>query len=294
VSQAQTQLDLTIAEETDLGVSRASFEHAIAALIGKAPANFALPPAPFVPNPPPVPVILPSDLLERRPDIAGAERQVAAANAQIGVVKAAYYPRLSLSATGGFQTSHFNQWFTWPSNFWSLGPSFGQVLFDAGARRALTEQAKANYDATVATYRQTVLTAFEAVENYLASLRILSQEITEQHTAVASASHYLDLSLVRYRGGVDSYLNVITAQNAVLTSRETEVQIQLRQMSASVGLIMALGGGWNASQLPTTEQLTAKQPKANPTGTTSPSSVPQPIAAPNPPPLAPDAASHQP
>jgi len=294
VSQAQTQLDLTIAEETDLGVSRASFEHAIAALIGKAPANFALVPAPFVPNPPPVPVILPSDLLERRPDIAGAERQVAAANAQIGVAKAAYYPRLSLSATGGFQTSRFNQWFTWPSNFWSLGPSFGQVLFDAGARRALTEEAKANYDATVATYRQTVLTAFEAVENYLASLRILSQEITQQHTAVASASHYLDLSLVRYRGGVDSYLNVITAQNAVLTSRETEVQIELRQMSASVGLIMALGGGWDASQLPTTEQLTAKQPKANSTGTTTPSSVPQPIAAPNPPPLAPDPGSHEP
>lgn len=294
VSQAQTQLDLTIAEETDLGVSRASFEHAIAALIGKAPANFALPPAPFVPNPPAVPVIVPSDLLERRPDIAGAERQVAAANAQIGIAKAAYYPRLSLSATGGFQTSQFNQWFTWPSNFWSLGPSFGQVLFDAGARRALTEQARANYDATVATYRQTVLTAFEAVENYLASLRILSEEITQQHTAVASASHYLDLSLVRYRGGVDSYLNVITAQNAVLTSRETEVQIQLRQMSASVSLIMALGGGWDASQLPNREQLTAKQPKPNATDTTKPSSAPQPIAAPNPPPLQPAAASHQP
>lgn len=294
VSQAQTQLDLTIAQETDLGVSRATFEHAIAALIGKAPANFALPPAPFVPNPPPVPVIVPSDLLERRPDIAGAERQVAAANAQIGVAKAAYYPRLTLSATGGFQTSHFNEWFTWPSNFWSLGPSFGQILFDGGARRALTEQARANYDATVATYRQTVLTAFEAVENYLASLRILSDEITQQHTAVTSANHYLDLSLVRYRGGVDSYLNVITAQNAVLTSRETEVQIELRQMSASVGLIMSLGGGWDASQLPTTEQLTAKQPKVSPTGRTSPASAVQPIAAPNPPPLPSGAASHQP
>jgi NodT family efflux transporter outer membrane factor (OMF) lipoprotein len=294
VSQAQTQLDLTIAQETDLGVNRAAFEHAIAALIGKAPANFALAPAPFVPNPPPVPVVLPSELLERRPDIAGSERQVAAANAQIGIARAAYYPRLTLSATGGFQTSRFNQWFTWPSNFWSLGPSFGQVLFDAGARRALTEQARANYDATVANYRQTVLTAFEAVENYLASLRILSQEITEQHTAVASANHYLDLSLVRYRGGVDSYLNVITAQNAVLTSRETELQIQLRQMSASVSLVMALGGGWDASQLPSTEQLTAKQPKANPPGTTSPSSAPQSIAAPNPPPLPPAAAGHQP
>jgi NodT family efflux transporter outer membrane factor (OMF) lipoprotein len=238
--------------------------------------------------------MLPSELLERRPDIAGAERQVAAANAQIGIAKAAYYPRLALSATGGFQTSRFNQWFTWPSNFWSIGPSFSQVLFDAGARRALTEQARAQYDATVASYRQTVLTAFEAIENYLASLRILSEEISQQHSAVVSANHYLDLSLVRYRGGVDSYLNVITAQNTVLTSRETEVQIQLRQMSASVSLIMALGGGWDSSQLPNTEQLTAKQPKANPPGTTSPNGAPQPIGAPNPPPLPPAAANHAP
>jgi outer membrane protein TolC len=168
------------------------------------------------------------------------------------------------------------------------------VLFDAGARRALTEQARAQYDATVASYRQTVLTAFEAIENYLASLRILSEEISQQHSAVVSANHYLDLSLVRYRGGVDSYLNVITAQNTVLTSRETEVQIQLRQMSASVSLIMALGGGWDSSQLPNTEQLTAKQPKANPPGTTSPNGAPQPIGAPNPPPLPPAAANHAP
>jgi outer membrane protein TolC len=168
------------------------------------------------------------------------------------------------------------------------------VLFDAGARRALTDQARAQYDATVASYRQTVLSAFEAVENYLASLRILSDEINQQHNAVVSANHYLDLSLVRYRGGVDSYLNVITAQNTVLTSRETEVQIQLRQMSASVGLIMALGGGWNASQLPSKEQLTAKQPKANSSGTTTPISAPQPIAAPNPPSLPSAAASHEP
>ncbi|MFL6446900.1 MAG: efflux transporter outer membrane subunit [Bryobacteraceae bacterium] len=293
VSQAQTQLDLAIAQETDFGVSRATFEHAIATLIGKAPANFALAPAPFVPNPPEVPVAVPSELLERRPDIAGSERQVAAANAEIGVARAAYYPRLSLSATAGFQTSNFNQWFTWPSNFWSLGPSLGQVLFDAGARRSLTEQAKANYDATVATYRQTVLTAFEGVENYLSALRILSTEIGQQHTAVTSASHYLDLSLVRYRGGVDSYLNVITAQNSVLTSRETEVQIQLRQMSASVSLIMALGGGWDASQLPSAAQLTSKQPKTRSQGTTTPDSAPQPLAAPNPPPL-PAEAKHLP
>jgi NodT family efflux transporter outer membrane factor (OMF) lipoprotein len=219
---------------------------------------------------------------------------VAAANTEIGIAKAAYYPRLALSATGGFQTSHFNQWFTWPSDFWSIGPAFSQVLFDAGARRALTDQARAQYDATVASYRQTVLSAFEAVENYLASLRILSDEINQQHNAVVSANHYLDLSLVRYRGGVDSYLNVITAQNTVLTSRETEVQIQLRQMSASVGLIMALGGGWNASQLPSKEQLTAKQPKANSSGTTTPISAPQPIAAPNPPSLPSAAASHEP
>ena len=261
VSQAQTQLDTTIAQETDVSVARATYEHAIATLIGKPPASFSLPVAPFVPEPPPVPVAVPSELLERRPDIASAERRVAAANAEIGVARAAYYPNLSLSIAGGLQSSQVSQWFTWPSRFWSLGPTLAETVFDAGARRAITEQARANYDAAVATYRQTVLNDFQSVEDNLSTLRILSQELDEQRTAVRSANRYLDLSLVRYRGGVDDYLNVITAQNTVLTNRETEIQLQLRQMTASVSLILALGGGWDTSQLPKPQQLSAKQPK---------------------------------
>ncbi len=284
VSQAQTQLDTVIAQQTDLGVARATYEHAIAVLTGKPPASFSLPLAEFKPSPPPVPIVLPSELLERRPDIAAAERQVAAANAQIGVARAAYYPNLTLSASGGFESSSFTQWFDWPSRFWSLGPTLAETIFDAGLRRAANQQAQASYQGTVANYRQTVLAAFQAVEDNLSTLRILSQEIVEQHTAVNSANHYLDLSLTRYRGGVDSYLNVITAQTTVLTNRETELQIQLRQMTASVALIMALGGGWDASQLPNVKQLTAKQSKQS-SGNPDSNASPQAIAAPNPPPL---------
>ena len=282
VAQAQTQLDTTIAQSTDLGVARAQYEHAIATLIGKPAANFALPVAPFVPGPPAVPVALPSELLERRPDIAAAERQVAAANSEIGVVRAAYYPDLTLSASGGFQSSQISQWFSWPSRFWSIGPTAAETIFDAGIRRAQNEQARAQYDQTVANYRESVLTAFQAVEDNLSSLRILSQEIGQEQTAVNSARHYLDLSLTRFKSGVDSYLNVITAQNAVLTSRETELQIQLRQMTSSVSLIMALGGGWDASELPKMADL-SKHPKVQQTA--EPAVTSQPSAAPNPPPL---------
>ncbi len=285
VAQARTQLDTTTAQATDLGVARAQYEHAIAMLIGKPPAEFELPVAPFVPKPPAVPLALPSKLLERRPDIAAAERQVAAANAQIGVAKAAYYPNLTLNATGGFETSHFLEWFTWPSRFWSLGPQFAETILDAGARRAATEQAEAAYDAAVANYRQTVLAVFQSVEDNLAALRILSEEVVEEHTAVNSSNRYLDLSITRYRAGVDSYLNVITAQNTVLTNRETELQIQLRQMTASVSLIMALGGGWDVSELPKVNDLTAKQAKG--TANPPPQAKTVSIAAPNPPPLTP-------
>ncbi|MGA8025628.1 MAG: efflux transporter outer membrane subunit [Bryobacteraceae bacterium] len=285
VAQARTQLDTATAQQTDLGVSRAQYEHAIAMLIGKPPAAFELPVAPFVPKPPPVPIALPSELLERRPDIATAERQVAAANAQIGVAKAAYYPNLTLNATGGFETSHFLEWFTWPSRFWSLGPQFAETLLDFGTRRAATEQAQASYEAAVANYRQTVLTSFQAVEDNLAALRILSKEIEQQHTAVNSANRYLDLSMTRYRAGVDSYLNVITAQNTVLTNRETELQIQLREMTASVSLIMALGGGWDSSQLPGVKELTAKLKASQ--GASPNTGNQQAVAAPNPPPLNP-------
>ncbi len=283
VSQAQTQVDTAIAQQTDVGVSRAQYEHAIAVLIGKPAASFGLPVGEFVPRPPAVPVALPSQLLERRPDIAAAERQVAAANAQIGVAKAAYYPNLSLSASGGFETSHFLEWFNWPSRFWSLGPTLSQTLFDAGARRAQVAQAQASYEGTVANYRQTVLTAFQGVEDQLAALRILSNEIEEQHTAVGSANHYLDLSLTRYRGGVDSYLNVIAAQNTVLINRQTELQIELRQMIASVSLVMDLGGGWDPSQLPTARQIahSDKGTQNQPGGAKA-----QALATPNPPSLA--------
>jgi NodT family efflux transporter outer membrane factor (OMF) lipoprotein len=284
VSQAQTQLDTATAQTTDLGVSRAQYEHAIAMLIGKPPAAFSLAVAPFVPKPPDVPLALPSELLERRPDIAAAERQVAAANAEVGLARSAYYPTLSLSAQGGFQTASIAQWFTWPSRFWSLGPQLAGTLLDVGARRAVNEQAQATYDAAVANYRQTVLTVFQSVEDNLAALRLLSTEAGQQHTAVASSGHYLDLAQTRFKAGVDSYLNVITAQTSVLSNRETEVTIQLRQMTASVQLVTALGGGWDASELPKMKDLLVKQPKWTPNG---PAQSPQPVAvtAPNPPPL---------
>lgn len=282
VAQARTQLDMAAAQATDVGVSRATYEHAIATLIGKPAAEFSLPVAEFVPKPPAVPVAVPSELLERRPDIAALERQIAAANSQIGVARAAYYPNLTLSAAGGFESSSFVQWFTWPSRFWSLGPTLAQTLFDAGARRAATEQAQASYDAAVANYRQTVLSDFQAVEDNLSTLRILAQEVGEQQAAIRSSGQYLDLALTRYRTGIDSYLNVLTAQTALLTNRQTEVQIQLRQMTASVSLIMALGGGWDVSQLPKIQDLAAKSKVAN-----QPSSTPAPgtVATPNPPPL---------
>jgi NodT family efflux transporter outer membrane factor (OMF) lipoprotein len=284
VAQAQTQLDTARAQATDLGASRANFEHALAVLIGKPPATFALSVAEFHATPPPVPVAMPSLLLQRRPDIAAAERRVAAANAAIGVARAAYYPNLQLSADGGFQTSHFTQWFDWPSRFWSLGPSLSQTLLDGGARRALNEQAQANYDGAVASYRGTVLAAFQAVEDQLSTLNVLSKEVVQEQTAVNSAGRFLDLSLTRFKTGVDSYLNVITAQTTLLTNRETELQIQLRQMTASVALIMALGGGWDQSQLPQMKEIIARPPKWQPANAT-PTAAPGPTTPPNPPPL---------
>jgi NodT family efflux transporter outer membrane factor (OMF) lipoprotein len=274
VAQAQTQLDTTTAQATDLGVARAQVEHAIATLIGKPASSFSLPVGEFAPKPPAVPVALPSELLERRPDIAAAERRVAAANAQIGVARAAYYPRLVLSASGGLQTTHFTQWFTWPSRFWSVGPQLSQTLWDGGARRALNEQAQASYEQTVANYRQSALNAFQGVEDNLSALRILSQEVVEQHTAIRSSGRFLDLSLTRYRGGVDSYLNVITAQNTVLTNQEAELQIQLRQMQASVSLVLALGGGWDVTQIPTINGQAVST--SNPSSGTAPSPATQP------------------
>jgi NodT family efflux transporter outer membrane factor (OMF) lipoprotein len=267
VAQAETQLKTTQAQATDLGIARAQLEHAIALLTGQPASTFALPVAPLEAQPPAVPVGLPSQLLERRPDIAAAERRVAEANAEIGVTKAAFFPSLTLGATGGFESTSIASWFTWPARFFSLGPTLSQTLFDKGRRAAATEAARAEYDATVASYRQTVLTSFQEVEDNLAALRILSHELDEQNEAVASAQRALSLSTERYKSGIDSYLNVITAQATLLNNQRTAVNLQAGQMTASVELIKALGGGWSASELPTQKQLLAKpspSPKPSP------------------------------
>src|SRR6185436_6220245 len=255
----------------DLGIARAQLEHAIALLTGQPASTFTLPVAPLEAQPPAIPVGLPSQLLERRPDIAAAERRVAEANAEIGVTKAAFFPSLTLSATAGLESTGIASWFTWPARFFSLRPTLSQTLFDKGRRRAATEVARAQYDANVASYRQTVLTAFQEVEDNLAALRILNRELDEQNDAVASSQRALSLATERYKSGIDSYLNVITAQATLLNNQRTAVGLQMQQMTASVELIKALGGGWSDTQLPTPKELTQKQPatpKASPTPTT--------------------------
>jgi NodT family efflux transporter outer membrane factor (OMF) lipoprotein len=255
VAQSQTQLDTTRAEATDVGVQRAQFEHAIAILVGKPPAALNMPALPLSATPPPIPVSLPSQLLERRPDIASSERRVAEANDQVGIARAAYFPTVTLSASAGLEGNSILNWMNWPSRFWAVGPSAFQTLFDAGRRRASSENARANYDATVAGYREATLTAFQQVEDNLAALRILDQEAQQQHAAVASSQNLLDLSMNRYKGGVDTYLQVITSQTINLTNQRTEADILRRRMDASVLLIKALGGGWNLSNLPTVSSL---------------------------------------
>ena len=250
VAQAQTQLETTRAEAADIAVDRAAFEHAIAVLVGKAPAEFSQQSAPLTVPPPAIPAGLPSLLLERRPDIAAAERRVQEANAQIGVARAAYFPIFSLTGGGGFESSQIHNLLSGPSGFWSLAGSAAELIFDGGLRRGITEEARANYDKSVDTYRQTTLTAFQEVEDNLAALRILQNEAQIQEGAVAAAQHSLDLSNNRYKGGVANYLEVTTAQSAALGDERAAVDILTRRMAASVLLIKALGGSWNASQLP--------------------------------------------
>ena len=250
VAQAQTQLETTQVQATDIAVQRAQFEHAIAILIGKPPADFSLPSAPLDLQPPGIPVGLPSELLERRPDIAAAERRVAEANEQIGIAKAAYFPTVTLNALLGFESSSINKWMGWQSFLWAVGSSLAQTIFDGGRRRATSEAALANYDATVASYRQATLDAFQQVEDNLAALRILEQEAEQQHRAVVSARESLQLFSNRYKGGVDTYLQVITAQTVTLSNERNQVDIQRRRMGASVTLVKALGGGWNVTDLP--------------------------------------------
>ena len=258
VAQAQTQLETTQTQSTDLEVQRAQLEHAIAVLAGKPPAELTIPAAPLHETPPPIPVALPSELLERRPDVAAAERQMAAANAQIGVAEAAFFPTVSLTASAGLETSSLATLLNWPSRFWAIGASLSQTIFDAGRRRAATDLARAAYDATIAGYRENVLTAFQDVEDNLAALRILSQEAGQQDEAVKTAERLLDLANNRYRGGITTYLEVITAQSAALAAERTLVELQSRRMTASVLLVKALGGGWNTSNLPSGASLVTK------------------------------------
>jgi NodT family efflux transporter outer membrane factor (OMF) lipoprotein len=255
VIQAQTQLRTTQAQALDIGVQRAQLEHAIALLIGKPASSYSLAAAALAATPPALPVGMPASLLERRPDIAAAERRMAAANAQIGVAKAAYYPSLTLSASRGFQSSSFSNWLTAPSRFWSLGPALAQTLFDGGLRRAQTEQAIAAYDANVAGYRQTVLTAFKEVEDNLAALRILEEEAAIQEDAVQNARQSVALTTNQYKAGIVSYLNVVTVQATALANERAAVDILNRRLAASVLLIKALGGGWDASALPLPDEL---------------------------------------
>jgi NodT family efflux transporter outer membrane factor (OMF) lipoprotein len=260
VAEAETQLEATQAQDAALGIQRAQFEHAIAMLTGQPASTFSIPIEPLKSSPPAIPFGVPSQLLERRPDIAEAERLVAQANAQIGIARAAYFPTVTLSAAAGMASTAIASWFTWPSRFFSIGPAAAETIFDAGLRRATVEQFRAQYDETVANYRQTVLTAFQQVEDNLASLRILSVEIQYQDTAVKSAEKTLAIAQDRYKLGIDPYLNVLTAQTALLSNQETAVNLRIQQMTASGGLIEALGGGWNASQLPSPAQLISKVP----------------------------------
>jgi NodT family efflux transporter outer membrane factor (OMF) lipoprotein len=253
LTQARTQLDSARVLETDISVTRAQYEHAIAILIGVPPAQFTLAATPLNLDPPKMPDIpgtLPSQLLQRRPDIASSERQMAAANEQIGIAQAAFYPTLSLSAVAGLQGTSALNWFSWPSRFWAVGPTFSETLFDAGRRRSVRTMASANYDATVANYRQTTLTAFQQVEDNLAALRILEVEAQQQHESTNSAEQSLDLSQTRYDGGADTYLQVITWQTAALSNERNDIDIMRRRMEASVVLIKAIGGGWDTTQLP--------------------------------------------
>jgi NodT family efflux transporter outer membrane factor (OMF) lipoprotein len=253
VAQAQTQLDAARVLATDIKVQRAQYEHALAILIGKPPAAFSLPPVPLNVRPPElpsVPVALPAQLLERRPDIAAAERRMAAANEQIGIARAAYFPTLNLAALAGFEGSSLLNWFNWPSRFWAVGASVSETIFDGGRRRATTESARAGYDASIANYRQTVLTSFQQVEDNLVALRELSTESVQQHEATTSAEESLRLFQNRYAGGVDTYLQVVTSQTTALENERNDIDLMRRRLEANVLLIKAVGGGWDVSILP--------------------------------------------
>ncbi len=258
VLQAETQLKSTQAQAVDIGVQRSQFEHAIAFLIGKTASVFSLPAAPLDAVVPDIPVGLPSELLERRPDIAAAERRAASANALIGVAESAFYPSITLSASAGFEASSLSKWLSWPSRFWSVGTAIAETVFEGGLRRSVTDQARAAYDANVASYRQTVLTGFQEVEDNLAALRILEEEAGMQDEAVKAARQTVTVITNQYKAGTVSYLDVIAAQTALLSNERTAIGISGRRMLAEVLLIKALGGGWDSSSLFLTDSVRGK------------------------------------
>jgi NodT family efflux transporter outer membrane factor (OMF) lipoprotein len=258
VEQAVQTLATAQSADTNARVARAQYEHAIATLLGKSATDFSMPVKPLIVTPPPIPTGTPSQLLERRPDIAAAERLMAEANAVVGIGYAAYYPTLTLSADGGFESSSFSKWFTWPSRFWSIGPSLSETVFDAGLRKATVDQYVATYNADVANYRQTVLTAFQQVEDYLAETRILSQQVLQEQAAEKAAENAFNIEKVRYDTGLDPYITLLTTQTALLSTRQALVTSQVQEMTSAVLLVEALGGGWDSTQLPTTQQVTQK------------------------------------
>jgi NodT family efflux transporter outer membrane factor (OMF) lipoprotein len=262
VVEAQATLQQAQAAMTNLGILRAQYEHAIAVLIGKPASGFSLPIRPITTAPPPIPIGMPSQLLQRRPDVAAAERTMAAANAELGVAYSAFYPSLTLSASGGFESSLVKHLLDWPSRFWSVGPTFSQPIFNA-ALSADLHQFVAIYNSDVASYRQTVLTAFQQVEDFLAQTRILSQQIGQERGAVASSQTALDLEMGRYETGIDPYIDVVNLQNTLLSTQQTLTSLQIEQMTGAVQLVEALGGGWDTSQLPTPAQVTAAPSKAD-------------------------------
>jgi len=279
VAQAETQLEATRAQDTNLGILRSQYEHAIALLVGKPASSFGIAVDPLKIPPPAIPIGIPSQLLERRPDIAANERLMAQANALIGVAVAAYYPTVTLSATVGFESQNASQWFTWPSRFWSVGSAISETIYDGGLRRATVEQYRAQYDQTVANYRNTVLTAFQQVEDNLSGLRILSEEIQQQDVAIQSAQRSLNLATDRYRLGIDPYLNVITAQTTLFGNQQTAVSLRIQQIVDSVQLVEALGGGWDSSTLPTSKQIISRQAQFTPATAAEPPQNPPPAAS---------------
>jgi NodT family efflux transporter outer membrane factor (OMF) lipoprotein len=265
VVEAESTLQTVQSQAINLGVARAQFEHAIAVLVGANPSQFSIPVKPLLTNAPAIPLGMPSALLERRPDIAAAERKMAAANAQIGIAYAAYYPSLNISASYGYESSNFSHFFNLASKFWSVGPSMSETIYDGGLRRATVNQFITTYNADIASYRQTVLTAFQQVEDSLAAVRLLSQQILKQQQAVTSSEEALKLEIARYETGVDPYLNVVTLQTTLLSNQETLASLHVQEMTASVQLVEALGGGWDRSQLPTPTDVSKKLDKVDTT-----------------------------